>query len=100
MCVVLLCENVFVIVGESERVYTCAREILVSVSSLSLSLLSLRNQNYPWIVSECFSMSICESATSNLSRSFSFRSSATDRFDTMMPGVALFWTDFSGQLHE
>ncbi len=57
--------------------HACARKILVSVSSVcdslthSHSLLSPRNQNYPWIVSECVSMSICETTVSNLSRSFS-----------------------------
>ncbi len=57
--------------------HACARQILVSVSSVcvglshSHSLLSPRNQNYPWIVSEYVSMSICETAISNLSRSFS-----------------------------
>ena len=41
--------------------YTFARKFLVSVSglsvslSLSLCLSSLRNQDYPWIVSECVS---------------------------------------------
>jgi hypothetical protein len=47
-----------------------SRKILVSVSGvcvyLSHSLLSLRNQNYPWTVSECVSMSIGATAISNL----------------------------------
>ena len=55
--------------------HACARKILVSVSSVyvsvSLSVLSPRNENYPWIVSECGSMSIGEATSSNLSRSFS-----------------------------
>jgi hypothetical protein len=93
------CGSVFDSVRKGARVYICTAQNpgicnrisgeSLSVSlGLSVALFSLRNQNYPWIVSECVSMSICESALSNLSRSFSFGRSATDRFDTMMPGVA------------
>ena len=51
--------------------------------SVSFTLLSLTNQNYPGIFSESVGKSICVALISNLSRSFSFGRSA-HRFDTII----------------
>ena len=82
------CDSVVDSVRKRARVYMCTENpgINAVFLSLSLSLSSLRNYIYPWIVplpmdcSKCVSMSICDAEIPNLSR-HDFRRNATDRFD-------------------
>jgi hypothetical protein len=47
--------------------YQCLVSLCLFVTFYTVS----EKENYPWIVSDCVSMSICEATISNLSRSFS-----------------------------